>query len=245
MCKTSNAKPIVRELISTMCYPHKSLEIVVERVKFNEPTVITCKACYYTTTMYLWRLNKMLNFQITMVNDSYNNMQQIGNIYYYHFNYTSLNNDRYVACVSGYISSLYALVEGSNDTQLILYAWRKKSVNLSFPDRSDKYEFIIYVETNFRDLYRVTYELSSSNYFMFHHEFDYLNTFKRAITISSTYNMYTFYIRVYAHNNNLNVNADIEHINTYRDTYVGFAKVLDYDDDAIKYITREAKHIEL
>ena len=244
--RQSNAMPVHKNFINSMCssldQEEELIKISLSKNNFNKSMIITCSSCY-NSTMYLWRVRSLDSFRINKTNQTQNEIQKVKNVYYYHFNYTSVsNNDGYVVCINSFGSSHFTLIEKSTDNQLLLRAWRKSYPNFSFPDRNEKYKFILYVEHRFYNSHiSLRCEITSNNLYSHHYLPNYNNgTFRHAITISSEYNLYAFYLRVYIFEE-----SKIYDDHDLGDTYVGFADVLDYDESTVKYLTREAKHIEL
>ena len=244
VCKHSDAKPVHKRFSSSICNIGGGylMGISLNKIKFNESAIITCTSCNYYTSVNIQRLYSLNSYIINKTDQTQNSIQKIGNVYHYQFNYTSLSNtDGYVQCINEYSMSMPVLIETSIDKQLKLRAWRKSYPNYSFPNRSDQYEFILYIEHRFYTIHYIQYGLVSNNFYMYSPLVDSTNsTFKRILTININYNLYTFYIRMYI----FDVPKTYQHIDPI-DTYVGFANVLDYDEYEVKYLTREAKHIEL
>ena len=245
VCKHSDARPVHKNFITSTCnFSNKNLiGISINRIKFNESTIITCASCNYYPTMYLFTINTLIDFKVYKTNQTQNSIQKVGKIYYYQFNYTSLSDIYgYLACHSKHERSFFALIEKSTDKQLKLRAWRKSYPNYSFPDRNRQYEFILYIEHRFNVTHsNIWCEIISNNFYQYVYLTDYTNdNFRYVLSISNEYNLYVFYIRIYA----------FDHLKIYKshdtgDTYVGFANVLDYDKYIVESITKEAEHMEL
>ena len=246
ICQQSDAKPVHRSFSNSICNPitKRSIKISIDKIKFNKSTVVTCLACYNYTFMYLYQFQSLLRIDYTATNQTQNEIQKVKNIYHYRFNYTHVSNiNGYVTCYNGFEFSLPNLAETSADNQLIVYAWRKSYPNYSFPDRNERHEFILYVEHIFQysRYSSLRCELISNDFYSYKYLSNYDNsTFRHVITTSYRYNLDAFYIRIYM----FSIHKVYED-SDQGDTFVGFTKVLDYDEDVIKYITREAKHIEL
>ena len=208
------------------------VQMFVNRIKFNESTLITCSSRYYYPNMYLARINEMLDFNVNVTNITQIYIRKVRNVYYYQFNYTSIYGEGYISCINMYAGSYPTIVERSKDKQIILHAWRRPFLDHSSLNITNKYEFVLYIKHNFNNAERVLYFLIANNFYdnrkLTH------NLVNPTIIFRHYCNLHAFYIRIYV----------LEKFKKYLDhdmgeTYIGYSVVSNYDENVVRRIMTE------
>ena len=231
-----NTRPIFETFIDNICSRrYITISIPLIKVPINKEVTVTCISCL-NQTMYLY-CNTNLNQFNTTSDQKYDQMYYINNLYHYVFKYSSKNNNfRYIGCTNGNARSSVLLAETSEDKQLMLYVWRKRSPNYSFPNHDGYYEFILYWELKDIDAKNMLIDVIFDDSFTYGSLFDHdHNNFKFMFSFLYYRNLYNFHIRIHK--------FDVS-VKNFTDRYIGYSQVLDYDKNTVTYMTREARHVE-